>query len=183
MQLYLSLDRLNAVINNLAEAGVVIPKDFKSELINQGNKLRDKAKEVLVQESSRRTGQKYWTGRLYDAIKSEVETGGLYNDVMTGIKVGVDLRTAQYAEWVEIGHRKVSGYRRTEIGGPKVIIGSGEWWEGYHYLEQAYLEVGPDIGKEITDTLRITLTHFSRKGGGTRSKATGRFTKGNFTIK
>lgn len=175
MQLSFSLQGINDSIKALQEAGFAIQKDFKGELISQGNNLRDRAKQILAEKSQQRTGQKYWTGKLQDAIKSEVQIG--YNDYssdVTGIRVGVDLRSAPYAEWVEIGHRTSNPF----TGEP-----TNKWWEGYHYLEGAYLELGPGMASKIRNTLVVSLSHFNNKSGRTRSKATGQFTKGNFIVK
>jgi hypothetical protein len=169
MKIAFSLDGINQTIKNLNEVGVVINTNFKSELLNQGNELRDKAKQILEEQSQLRTNKRYWTGRLQNAIKTKMVTN---ETEMTGVEVGVDLRSARHGEWVEIGHRVANPYTG------KVIAGS--WWEGYHYLEGAYLEVSPTIAKQIGDTLKVSLTHFARLGGRTRSKSTGRFTKGNF---
>jgi hypothetical protein len=134
--------------------------------LTQGNALRDRAKEILEEQSQLRTNKRYWTGRLKNSIKSTMVTD---EKEMTGIQIGVDLRSARHGEWVEIGHR---------ITNPWTGKPTGAWWDGYHYLESAYLELSPMIAKQISDTLSVSLTHFSRSAGRTRSKATGRFTKG-----
>lgn len=170
MKLSLSLSGINNTIASLQNAGITIQKDFKSELINQGNEIRDKAKEILQERSEQRTGQAYWTGRLYNAIKTTIDQNYDTSE-MIGISVGVDLREAKYGEWVEIGHRKVSGWST------KKDVSGAEWWEGYHFLEDAYLNIAPTIAKQIADTLAIKLTHFAR-GTRTKSTTTGKFVKG-----
>jgi hypothetical protein len=166
MKIGMSLSGINTTIKNLNDLGLVINKDFRSGLVNQGNTIRDRAKEILEEQSISRTGKKYWTGQLKNAIKSTIKTN---ETEMIGIEVGVDLRSARHGEWVEIGHR---------ITNPWTGKPTGSWWEGYHYLESAYLEVGPTISKKISDTLKVSLTHFSKEVGRTRSKSTGRFVKG-----
>lgn len=162
-------------MKNLEDLGFIINTNVKSKLIDQTNQVRDRAKAILESESSSRTGKKYWTGKLQNAIKTDIMTD---DSTVTGTRVGVDLRSARYAEWVEIGHKVISGYRRETIGGPKVAIGSGAWWEGYHYLESAYLEIAPYLSSKITDTVKEAFTHFSFKGGRTRNVKTGQFSKG-----
>ena len=46
MKLGLSLSGINATLKNLGEAEIVIDRDFKTELVDQGKKLRDKAKAI-----------------------------------------------------------------------------------------------------------------------------------------
>jgi len=59
VKLGLSLSGINQTIKNLESVGFLLQTDFKSELIQQGKSLRDKAKEILADESQRETGQKY----------------------------------------------------------------------------------------------------------------------------
>ena len=83
------------------------------------------------------------------------------------ISVGPDMRTAPYAEWLEIGHYTGLGAKY-----------GGTWWEGYHYLEGAYAEIGPSIPKQIAKTLSVALNKFSMSAGRIRHKTTGRFVAG-----
>lgn len=167
MKIGLSLNGVNATIKNLQNAGMVIPTDFRSQLVTQANEIRDRAKQILEEQSSTRTSKKYWTGRLQSAIRTNVKTN---ETSMVGVEVGVDLRTARYGEWVEIGHRIANPFTGKMI--------EGSWWEGYHYLEGAYVEKAPDIPRLISDTLKVSLSHFDTRGKRTRSKATGRFVAG-----
>ena len=175
MKLGLSLQGLDNSIKNLEKVNLVINKDFRMDLLEQGNKLRDKAKQILQARSMQRTGMKYWTGKLKDSIKVNVgETiswGFKAGSVNTpegrnifSISVGPDMRTAPYAEWIEFGHS--TGY-----GGTK--------WEGYHYLEGAYTEIGPSIPRQIAKTLSIALNNFAFSAGRIRNKTTGQFVAGS----
>jgi len=174
MKIHMSLNGINDTIKSLEEMGLTIPGNVKTSLIDSTNEIRDRAKAILEEQSESRTGKKYWTGRLQNAIKTEIVTDE--TDV-TGTRVGVDLRdpSIRYAEWVEVGHRIIQWHSKTK---EDIFVGSGAWWEGYHYLESAYLEVSPTIGSKITDTVRESFRYFSFKGGRTRNVRTGRFSKG-----
>jgi len=161
-------------IRNLKELGFVVDHNFKTDLVEQGKKLRDKAKEILETKSQQRTNKRYWTGKLQEAIKlyvGETASYGYAGNIgfkpetrkALNISVGPDMRVAPYAEWVEIGHHD---------------------WEGYHYLEGAYVELAPEIPANIAKTLRITLNKFARTASQrTRNLKTGRITPGFAGIK
>lgn len=166
MKLGLTLSGINKTLQNLEQAGVIIEKDFKSGLIDQGKILRDKAKQILEQKSAQRTSKRYWTGKLQESIKLNISTE---RKEMIGITVGPDLRVAPYAEWVEIGHFLVAGEFGQQRGG---------WWEGYHYLEGAYTEMADEIPKKIAETISLDLERFGRAAGRTRHLVTGRFVGG-----
>jgi len=166
VKLGLSLSGINQTIKNLESVGFLLQTDFKSELIQQGKSLRDKAKEILADESQRETGQKYWTGKLQDSIQMKInqETGQ-----MVGISVGPDMRTAPYAEYIEVGHFIHGGFYGTK----------GNWWEGYHYMEKAYIEMKDEIPAKIAETLKVSLNRFARSASKrTVHKTTRRFVKG-----
>ncbi len=175
MKLGLSLQGVNQNLRSLTDMGVVIDHNFKTDLVEQGKKLRDKAKEILETKSQQRTDKRYWTGKLQEAIKlyvGELTTygykGGTEFEPETrkslSISVGPDMRVAPYAEWVEIGH-----YKST----------SKDWWEGYHYMEGAYVEVAPEISSNIAKTLKVTLNRFARTANQrTQNLKTGRITSG-----
>jgi len=162
-------------IRNLKELDFVVRGNFKIDLVAQGKKIRDRAKEILEAKSKQRTGKKYWTYKLQNAIKlhvGELTTygykGGTEFEPETrkslSISVGPDMRVAPYAEWVEIGH-----YKST----------SKDWWEGYHYMEGAYVEVAPEISSNIAKTLKVTLNRFARTANQrTQNLKTGRITSG-----
>jgi len=131
---------------------------LKTDLVEHGKEIRDKAKEILENRSQQETGKKYWTGKLQESINLYIggeisygyETGTSFKPETReslSISVGPDMRVAPYAEWVEIGH-----YKST----------SKDWWEGYHYLEGAYAEVAPKMSDNITKTVKIALTKFER---------------------
>jgi len=171
LKLGLSLSGINQTVKNLEEAGIIIPKDFNTELIDQGRKLRDRAREILARESQRRTSQRYWTGKLEESIKMEVTEDWKWKTGKSlSISVGPDMRVAPYAEWIEIGHYLVGGAFGTKRGG---------WWPGYHYMEGAYTELAPKIPGEITKTLRVSLNKFSQTASKRiRHLKTGRFVSG-----
>ncbi len=166
MKLGMSLSGINQTIKNLESVGVLIQTDFKSELIQQGKSLRDKAKEILADESQRRTSQRYWTGKLQDSISMNIR---VERKEMVGISVGPDMRTAPYAEYIEIGHFIHGGFYGTK----------GDWWEGYHYMEKAYVQMENEIPAKISETLQVSLNRFARTASKrTRHKTTGRFVGG-----
>lgn len=166
MKLGMSLHGINQTIKNLESVGFLLQTNFKSDLIQQGKDLKDKAKEILADESQKRTSQRYWTGKLQDSIKMNIN---INKKEMVGISVGPDMRTAPYAEWVEIGHYEHGGFYGTR----------GNWWEGYHYMEKAYVEMEDKIPAQITQTLQVTLNRFARTvSKRTRHKTTGRFVAG-----
>jgi len=174
----MSLDGINKTIKNLEDMGLVINTNVKSTLIDKSREMELRAKQILGEKALRhyiQTGRTYWTGNLQKNIETEIVAD---EKTVTGTAVGVS-KAIKYAEWVEIGHRIMQWHSKTN---PKNFTGSGAWWEGYHYLESAYLEVAPTISSKITDTVQVILSNFSRKGGRTRSKATGKFTRGNFSI-
>ena len=79
------------------------------------------------------------------------------------------MKIAPYAEWVEIGHFIHAGYYNTK----------GDWWEGYHYMEKAYVEMESEIPAKISETLKVSLSNFARTASKrTRHKTTGRFVSG-----
>lgn len=167
MKVFLSLQNYRRMTNTLAQAGFEIKDTFTGDLIQQSARIRDRAKEVLAEESRKRTNQRYWTGRLHEAIESKVVTR---EGSAVGTSVGVDLRKAPYAEWVEIGHYKVAG----DFGSER-----GDWWEGYHFLERAFAEIGPEISSQIAKTIRIQLKNFESSAGRFRHGTTKRFVKGS----
>ncbi len=179
MKLGLSLQGIDDALKNLQQASISIDKDFKIDLLEQGERLRDKAKEILEAKSQQRTSKRYWTGKLKDAIKVNIgesiswgykagsrsipEGRKIFN-----ITVGPDMRTAPYAEWLEIGHYTGLGAKY-----------GGSWWEGYHYMEGAYSQLASGIPKQIAKTLSVTLNKFSISAGRIRHKTTGRFVAGS----
>lgn len=165
MKTYLSLSGVNQTLDNLKQAGIIIPHNFKAELVKYGKDISKKAKEILEQKSAIRTNKQYWTGKLQKSIKVNILER---EDEMVGISVGPDMREAPYAEWVEIGHFVHGGWY-----GEK-----GAWWEGYHYMEGAYAEIAPEIPDNISKTLKTVLNNFAQSVGRIRHKRTGRFVSG-----
>jgi len=167
MKVTLSLKNYDRMIKTLNLANTTVKQQLIDGLVDNGKKLRDRARKVLDEESASRTNKRYWTGNLHEAIESRVM---IREDNVAGISVGVDMRKAPYAEWVEIGHYLVAG----SFGSDR-----GDWWEGYHYLERAFLEVGQDIPNQIANTLKVTLRNFDVRKTGFAHKTTGRFVKGS----
>lgn len=166
MKVHLSLSNFNRMKKTLNDVGFEFRDTFTGELVKQSGQISKRAKEILSEKSQSRTSKRYWTGRLHDAIESRiVEREGS----VVGTSVGVDLRKAPYAEWVEVGHSM--GY-------------DAGWWEGYHFLEGAFAELGPQIPNQISSTLKVTLKRFASSGGRFRNTNTGRFVRGSagFTI-
>jgi hypothetical protein len=181
MKIHMSLSGIYDTIKNLEGANIALTTDVKTSLIDSTNEIRNRAKDILEDNlrrgkskiSGARSGYEYSTGKLGENIKSEIVTD---EKTVTGTRVGVDLRSVRYAEWVEIGHRKMQWHSKRNLD---EFVGSGDWWEGYHYLESAYLEVGPTIIPKIKDTVRETFRFYSFKGGRTRNVQTGRYSRGS----
>ena len=161
MKVGLTLQGINDTIKNLQVVGMVIEKDFTSELINNATRIRDRAKEIL----EGKTNPIYSTGKLKDSIKVNILD-------KNRITVGPDMRVAPYAEFVEIGHYMTGGWVK------KGNIKGARWWEGHHYMEGAWLEVSPEITSKITETLNVKMNNFARSAKRTRHKTTGRFVSG-----
>ena len=162
MKLSLSLDGVNKSIANLQNMGVVIESDFTGSLIDNGKRLRDKAKEIL----EGKVNPIYSTGNLRNSIQVKV----IDKD---NVEVGPDMKIAPYAEWVEFGHYMTGGWN---IKGQ--VVKGARWWEGHHYMEGAWLEISPTIAKQVSDTLNMTLENFAKGAGRVRHKTTGRFVRG-----
>jgi len=56
------------------------------------------------------------------------------------MRVGPDMRMAPYAEWVEFGHFRAVGDYQSQ---------RGRWWEGHHYMEEAFLTQKDSIMNSI----------------------------------
>jgi len=166
LKLGISLSGINQTTKSLGVIEPLLKEEFKRLLIEQGESLRDRAKEILESESIRRTDPRYWTGKLQRSIKSEVtET----TRDRTRLSVGPDMRIAPYAEWVEIGHYVHGGWYGVK----------GDWWEGYHYMEKAYVEMEGEIIDKIGRGLKISLNKFARSASKrTVHKTTGKYVKG-----
>ena len=171
MKIGISLEGVNNSLANLRSAGVIVQSDFNGQLIENGKRLRDKAKEIL----EGKVNPIYSTGKLRDSIELNVtqQTGAWSGIESTNISVGPDMRKAPYAEWVEIGHYMTGGWN---IKGNKVK--GARWWKGHHYMEGAWLEISPNISKQITDTLKVKLNNFGKSAKRTRHLTTGRFVAG-----
>ena len=172
MKLGLSLKNVDTSLNNLKSAGVIIQSDFKTKLIDEGRKIRDRAKEIL----EGKVNPIYSTGKLRDSIKLNVtqETGAWSGMETTNVSIGPDMREAPYAEWIEFGHYMTGGWH---IKGSKIPKGA-RWWEGHHYMEGAWLEISPHISQQISDTMKLSLNSFDKSGKNIRHRTTGRYVKG-----
>jgi len=172
MKLGLSLSGVNKTLESLQKLGVEITSDFKLELIENGKQIRDKAKQIL----EGKTNPIYSTGKLRDSIEMNVgeETGAWSGTKSLNIPIGPDMRVAPYAEWVEFGHYMTGGWNTSG----KAVKGA-RWWNGHHYMEEAYLEVSPKISKQIADTINLKLNNFGRSASKrTRNLTSGRFVAG-----
>src|SRR3972149_6861378 len=173
MYFYLSLDGINKTLENLEKFGFVSTADTKKSLWEKGLEIRNVARENLeanlirgVNKDKRikaRPGYKYSTGKLGEHISVEPVSD---EKNLLGITVGVNPKEVTYAEWVEVGHRIIQWHSKSN---PKNIVG-GKWWPGYHFMENAYLTVGPTIEKAVGDSLKVILTSFKREAG-KRSKS------------
>ena len=167
MKLGLSLQGINDTIKNLQDVGVVIEKDFSSELYNNLIEIRDKAKEIL----QGKVNPIYSTGKLRDSIEVNMLDKNR-GTVGPDMRVAVNEKGESYAEWVEIGHYMTGGWVK------KGNIKGARWWEGHHYMEGAWLEVSPKIIPKIAETLSVKMNSFARSAKRTRHKTTGRFVAG-----
>jgi hypothetical protein len=149
------LERMESGITNV----------FKKTLITEMGNMRDTAKRVLEEESEARTGQKYWTGLLQSAIEAEIieNRAGLFkgtvgvNESVMLMSIKGNRNVADYAVPVEVGHE----------------MGFGGHWEGYHYMEKAYLLSRDPMIRRIESELSKTI----ETQWGWRNIATGRFAK------
>jgi hypothetical protein len=163
MKVNLSLHNYNRMLKTLDLAETSLKQKFIDEIVDSGNKIKNRAREVLRDRAT----AGYWTGRLHDSIESKPV---IREDNVAGVSVGVDLRKAPYAEWVEIGHYIAVGPFGSE---------RGRWWEGYHYLETAFAELGPKLPSQIANTLKVSLKNFDVRSTGFAHKTTGRFVSGS----
>jgi len=167
MQLGISLSGQNDSLKNLNDISFIIKKDFTGELIENGKRLRDKAKEIL----EGKVNPIYSIGKLRDSIKMEVPDR---NHITVGPDGSAKNEKGQsYDEWVEFGHYMVGGW--AEKG--KLKKGA-RWWEGHHYMEGAWLEISPHISQQISDTMKLSLNSFDKSGKNIRHRTTGRYIKG-----
>ena len=120
-----------------------LPKGMALAVGAAGNKIRDRAKQLL-EDASAAKGKKYWTGKLKRSIKTElVEGQGIATAGKTiGFVVGPDLGTVPYAGYVEVGHRTRSGGR----------------WFGYHYMENAFTQLSGEVMRDIEKAVEARIT-------------------------
>jgi len=142
----------------LTRMGKGITKVFKQSLVDEMEHMRDTAKRLLEEASEARTEKKYWTGLLQSAIKADIveDRVGLFKGVVL-----VD-PAVNYAIPVEEGHE----------------VGFGEWWEGYHYMENAYLQTADAMVRRIENKLSEVIEAKTSYGKGLRNLATGQYAKG-----
>ena len=166
MKFQLSLVGMNETIKNLNDFEIVIEKAHTEELVDIAYTIRDRAKEIL----EGKTNPIYSIGKLRNSIKANT----LDKD---RVSIGPDMREVNYAEWVEFGHYMTGGWTRK--GSSK-----GRWWEGHHYMEEAWLEIFPTIIPKIAESLREVLNNFARtKTSRLRNIKTGTYTKAKSLIK
>ena len=174
---------------NLDVAGLTVNMTTKQYMQKATDAMRDRAKLNLAESSiayissKSKTGHSYWTGKLQRNIRSEIVDSGK-NHIKTS--VGVDLDEVEYAEWVELGHRtgiKHQGAKnRYYIKYKKKTSNKKVWWEGYHYLERAFLELAPKMTAELRKSINVEFEQFTKESGVMKTDY-GRLTKGNFIIK
>ena len=177
MRIQFTLQNMNRMKNTLEQAGFEIKDNWKGEMLKKGYEIRDRAKEVLEQRSMERTNKQYWTGRLQSAIVGEPI---LREDNIFGFTIRVDDRIARsynneaYGEWVEFGHLvERSLDQRSEEG----KFFEEYWWEGYHFMQQAYVEIAPTIEPQIANTTRAIIKKFEARAGRAAHQRTGKFIK------
>jgi len=154
----------------LNAAGENIVVVCRRAMFNSAVKISERAKEIL-REKVRKIPPIYSTGKTERSIKVNI----LDKDRVT---IGPDMRESPHSEWVEVGHRVIRGYT-TKTHKP---IG-GTWWEGYHYMEGAWLEISPTIPKEVADSVTLSLKKFGKmKTTQLRNIKTGQFTPGRINI-
>jgi len=147
----------------LKKMGPGITKVFKNALVNEMKGMRDTAKRLL-EEASEAKGKPYWTGLLQEAIEAEIieDKAGVFKGTV-GVNQSVmlmgkkNINVADYAVPVEKGHD----------------VGFGGWWEGYHYMERAYLLSRDPMVRRIENQLAKAID----TPWGFRNIATGKFVK------
>ena len=166
MKLSAELSNINPVLVTLQSIEKGMTNVFKNALKEEADDLRDLAKQELEEASLIRTGKKYWTGLLQSSIEANTQedrTG--YIELTVGVneeKYGV----GDYAVPVEKGHR---------ISNPWSVTGlpTGAFWEGYHYMENAYVGWSPGVTQRIAEV----LTQVIETPWGYRNIATGQWVK------
>jgi len=170
MKLNIKMASVRPLIDRLTQINQGIKDEFIDGIANTAATMAEDARVILEERSEQRTGKRYWTGNLQQSIDINPTTSA---GEITGVSVGPDMRKAPYAEWIEYGHYRVAG----DFGGDQ-----GEWWEGYHYMEEAYAKNKDkfikDIEKGLKTVLSKDLTNFGTgPGGSVRHKLTGQFVK------
>ena len=171
MKLTLSATKLKESIGLLNKFGEDYVETYTKEIVDGGNEISKRAKEILQERAT----AGYWTGTLQKAITSDPyqREGSTIGEAVTmGVIIRVDRRkmpSPSYDEWVEIGHYKVAG----DYGESR-----GDWWEGYHFMEDAYAETAPGIIRNVAKQLKITLNNFDVGKSSFVHKDTSRYVTG-----
>jgi len=168
MNLTITLDDVPVVQNNLYKVAKMAAISMTNVFLDAAEDIQNAAKVILEQRSTERTGKKYWTGKLQKEISIrsgggttqviDPSIGGQYRNISTGriagftpdnisVIVGVDSTEIDYAEWVEFGH--------------KVKSKTNNWWEGYHYLQGAWLAVSPTIETKMKTHIWLDLEKYA----------------------
>lgn len=162
MKLSIEVKNITPVLTTLGYAEKGMTRVFKDSLRKEMDNIRDLAKRNLEEASMSRTGKRYWTGTLQWAIDSRItkdEPG-----IIEGV-VGVDTErypmVKDYAVPVEKGH--------------KMGLEEQLFWEGYHYMEKAFVELSPGVDNRIGKTLNKVSEAKTSYGMGWRNVATGRY--------
>ena len=124
--------QLRATLRKLEDE---IPKGMALALGDAGEKIKERAQQLLEDASAARTGKKYWTGTLQNTIRPTLVDGQVIATAgkTIGIVVGPALGTVSYAGYVEVGH----------------ATRGGNWWEGYHYMENAFVQLYDKVMRDI----------------------------------
>jgi hypothetical protein len=178
MKVLMTLSGTKNISTVLDNMGKTMIERHRQQLIDGGVEFSKLAKQKLEEASQARTGKKYWTGALQEAIVMDpVQINGL----TTGVTVKIDNRKLRktrsskkglvasqpYGEWVDLGHGN---------------------WPGYYFMENAFIEIAETLPKNMKTNLALELDNFGIRGSGKQMRFintnTGRFVSGAkaFTI-
>ena len=176
----------------LRNATNMVSEKLYDTLINKAYGIANEAKRILDRKIKHEDKS---TGRLESSIVVKTENdiivrneeknyrfvyargasggkGGQYAPTKPSIdiRVGPDLRIAPYAEYVEFGHYKRGGSKEYLLssGG----VGGSNWWEGYHYMEEAWEDVAPTIYYDVVGNLNLELKKYEGTFGSIKHKKT-----------
>ena len=149
VNLELTLEGKAQSMFNLVNIDNKLKRNYLEELYNSGIEIRDTAKLILRSK----VNPKWSTGKLEESIDVA------FNPNVPSMRVGPDMRMAPYAEWVEFGHFTAVGDYQSQ---------RGEWWEGHHYMEEAFLTQKDSIMNSVKVKLANEIRMYTMqptKGG------------------